>query len=113
MKCKPSFKHIRVLSCQVRRSLTGLLAGIIAVTSLAGTGIAGLAGVSTLTGCSTPAKNQQQNPQSSVTRQDSSSNHQNEQASDPRQQSQENDAFEEFDMEVFRDTLYQNGIDVH
>ena len=114
MKYKPSFKNIHVLSRQVRRSLTGLLAGIIAVTSLTSTGIAGLAGVSTLTGCSTPPKNQQQNSQSSGTgqqgnqnsdskqqnKQDSSSTHQNEQDSGTRQQSQENDAFEEFAMEV-------------
>lgn len=130
MKYKPSFKNIHTLSRQLRRSLAGLLAGISAITNLAGTaifpsagatgitslastGIAGLASVSTLTGCSTPPKNQQQNSQSSVTSQDSSSNHQNEQDSGTRQQSQENDAFEEFAMEVFRDTLSQNGLAVH
>lgn len=140
MKCKPSFKHIRALSRQVRRSLAGLLAGISAITNVAGAsifpgagipgagivgagipgagipsagivgaGIAGLAGsTSVLTGCSTPSKNQQQNPQSSDTGQQGNQN-----SSDSRQQSEENNAFEEFAMEVFRDTLAQNGLAVH
>ena len=135
MKCKPSFKHIRALSRQVRRSLAGLLAGISAITNVAGAsifpgagipgagivgagipgagipgaGIAGLAGTtSVLTGCSTPSKNQQQNPQSSGTGQQGNQN-----SSDSRQQSEENNAFEEFAMEVFRDTLAQNGLAVH